>query len=245
MGNTITHSTPGIDFFDWNFSGAEIVYGSFTAGPYGIRWNTPGPKVVTVIANDDLCKSLPVKDTIQVHGLPEAKITLLEPSVGEKICTGDSLYLQAATFQQEGTSYQWLPQQFFGESNSFRQWGTVDFARYVMVKVTDKYNCGSSDSLFIDAQPCCQVFFHNAFTPNNDGHNDRFGVISRGHHQISVFRIQNRWGQTVFETADERVKWDGTFNGQPQDMGTYFYYIKYKCADGKFYEDKGEMMLVR
>ena len=60
-----------------------------------------------------------------------------------------------------------------------------------------------------------------------------------------MFRVQNRWGQTVYESRNERAGWDGSYGGKPQDMGTYFYYVKYKCSDGNFYEDKGELVLVR
>ncbi|MBS1645222.1 MAG: gliding motility-associated C-terminal domain-containing protein [Bacteroidetes bacterium] len=54
----------------------------------------------------------------------------------------------------------------------------------------------------------------------------------------------NRWGQVVYESRVETNGWDGTYNGKPQDMGTYYYYINYKC-DGKNIEDRGEFLLLR
>jgi len=48
----------------------------------------------------------------------------------------------------------------------------------------------------------------------------------------------------VYETKIERSGWNGMFNGEPQPMGTYFYYISYKC-DGKDMEDRGEFLLMR
>ena len=80
---------------------------------------------------------------------------------------------------------------------------------------------------------------------NKDGRNDVFRIVSDGHHELKTFRIQNRWGATVFETADEQTNWDGTYNNIPQDMGTYYYYVKYKCIDGNYYEKKGEVLLMR
>ena len=97
----------------------------------------------------------------------------------------------------------------------------------------------------INAKPCCEVFFPNVFSPNNDGKNDVFKVVTVGHHEIANFRVVNRWGQTVFETKDERRGWDGTYNGKDQEMGTYFYYIKYVCSGNQYQEQKGEVMLVR
>jgi gliding motility-associated-like protein len=236
----ISYSTPGIDNYNWNgFDGGDVVYGALTKGPYGIRWNTPGPKVITVIATDSVCKSKPTTATINIHDLPDAHITV----TSNTICSGDSIRFSAPF--ETGNTYQWLPHQFFDESNSSVKWGTVDYTRSVILNVTSSYNCKATDSVLITAKPCCQVYFPNAFSPNRDGKNDYFRVISQGHHEITSLRVQNRWGQTVFETADEKIGWDGTLNGKPQDIGTYFYYIKYKCSDGKFYEDKGELMLVR
>jgi gliding motility-associated-like protein len=87
----------------------------------------------------------------------------------------------------------------------------------------------------------------SGFSPNGDGRNDRFHILTIGHHQIANFRVVNRWGQTVFETRDEANGWDGTFNGIPQDIGTYYYYIRYRCSEAKprDIEEKGEFVLIR
>lgn len=236
----VSYASEGIDLYQWDMAGAEVVYGSYTKGPYGVRWNTAGIKTIQVTATNDECVSLPVTDIVNVHDLPIASIQKVSNT---KICAGDSILLEA--YFQPNYSYQWLPSQFFGETGTSEQWARVDFTRSIQLNVTDEYNCRNTDSVLITAQPCCEVLYPTAFTPNNDGLNDYFHSLQPGHHQIISFRVQNRWGQTVFETADERTKWDGTFQGRPQDMGTYFYYVKYKCVDGKIYEEKGEVTLVR
>jgi hypothetical protein len=48
----------------------------------------------------------------------------------------------------------------------------------------------------------------------------------------------------MFEGGNSNVQWDGTYNGIPQDMGTYFYYLKYDCG-GKTREIKGDVTLIR
>ena len=64
----------------------------------------------------------------------------------------------------------------------------------------------------------------NAFSPNNDGHNDFYGAKgachpeSSGHYRSIVeFHgyIFNRWGQKLFEWTDVSKGWDGTYNGSP------------------------------
>ncbi|RYZ47255.1 MAG: gliding motility-associated C-terminal domain-containing protein, partial [Sphingobacteriales bacterium] len=237
----VAWTTTSIDKYDWDYDGGNMIYGSIPAGPFGIRWDTPGEKIVRVLATDNECTSLPVYDTIDVHARPDATITALGPI---NICAGDTVLLEGV--YDADNSYKWRPEQYFSARNSYQESAKIDFIGYVSLTVTNEFNCVSTDSLLINAEPCCDVYFPNAFTPNNDGLNDVFRMIRKGGtNTISVFRVQNRWGQTVFETADDRSSWDGTFNGKPQDMGTYHYYIRYKCADGNYYDDKGEFMLIR
>jgi gliding motility-associated-like protein len=115
---------------------------------------------------------------------------------------------------------------------------------YVSLKVTNAFGCTNSDSVLISPEACCKVSFPNAFTPNNDGRNDRFRPVFNGYHRFSGFRIFNRWGQTVYESINTDAEWDGTFGGVPQDMGIYFYFIKYDCG-GKTIEEKGDFTLIR
>lgn len=243
---TVASSSTGIDSFEWNFAGGDA-YGSFPKGPYQVIWSSPGLKTVSAIAidkgtriDDIACRSLPVQKDIIVRELPTAMIMA---NLGGKICAGDSMRFEA--YNEANYTFQWVPQQFFDEYSASVQWGKIDFPRYVYLKVTNQYNCMATDSVYVNAQPCCELTFPTAFTPNNDGLNDRFRAITLGNHEMSLFRIQNRWGQTVYESTNPAWGWDGTFNGVPQDMGTYFYFIRYKCLDGKTYENKGEFMLMR
>jgi gliding motility-associated-like protein len=74
--------------------------------------------------------------------------------------------------------------------------------------------------------------------------NNRYKPMFAGYHRFHTFRITNRWGQTLFQSTDSDPSWDGTFNGVPQDMGVYFYYIKFDCG-GKTIEQKGDCTLIR
>ena len=56
--------------------------------------------------------------------------------------------------------------------------------------------------------------------------------------------IANRWGQIVYESVSNELGWDGSFNGVPQELGVYFYFISYDC-NGKNIQEKGEVTLVR
>jgi gliding motility-associated-like protein len=84
----------------------------------------------------------------------------------------------------------------------------------------------------------------NVFTPNGDQTNDVFTVSAE---RIAAYHILifNRWGNTVAESDDVLMAWDGTLNGEPVSEGTYFYRIAATGTDGKSYDKTGFFELVR
>jgi gliding motility-associated-like protein len=159
---------------------------------------------------------------------------------------GDTVLMQA-TAVDSGDTYTWLPKPFFADGAQPTALGVIQFSGYVGVEVTSQWGCKAADSILATTHPCCEVSLPTGFTPNGDGRNDRFRIITKGHHKVSEFRVVNRWGQTIFETRDETRGWDGTFNGQLQDVGTYYYYVRFRCREGagRDIEQKGEVVLIR
>jgi gliding motility-associated-like protein len=68
----------------------------------------------------------------------------------------------------------------------------------------------------------------DAFTPNQDGHNDKFTIIHSSQIIISL-EVFNRWGNKVYESTDYQNDWDGKGSGhllgQNLPSGTYYYII--------------------
>ena len=237
----------GIQLYNYNFGG-NVVYGAQDSGPYGVTYSPAGQYVVSVIAVTNNCPSRLVTDTINVHPTPDAQIQLLSSSVS--VCSGDSVHLAVNNDQDPYSHYKWTPRTYFVSrpDSTPAVYATPFGSGAVKVQVTSSHGCIGTDSIEIMAAPCCSVYFPSAFSPNGDGLNDVFRPITQGHHVVKSFRVVNRWGQTVFETRDERKGWDGTFNEVPQDMGTYYYYISYECDDNNGnsnLEQKGEFILMR
>ena len=65
--------------------------------------------------------------------------------------------------------------------------------------------------------PSMRISGAQAWSPNNDGHNDKLKVLTRNIRELKYFRIFNRWGQLVFETNSLTRGWDGMFNGKLRD----------------------------
>jgi len=94
----------------------------------------------------------------------------------------------------------------------------------------------------------------NAFSPNDDGTNDRYGAkgvndpnSSGRYKSIVSFHawIFNRWGQKLYEWTDVSGSWDGTYNGKPVKEGVYYVLVKAKGADGREYNIKRDVNLMR
>lgn len=228
------------DAFYWEFDNAQVLLGS-GPGYYKLRWDVPGQKVVMLKTEKAACLSKPFYDTLIVHEDPAASIVYKSTS---EICAADTVYFRAADLGSDYT-YTWAPERFFDLNGQRELYAKVQKTGYVTLTVTDPYGCIGRDSSLVNTYSCCQATLPSAFTPNGDGRNDLFRIISPGNFALSSFRVVNRWGQTIFETLNQNEGWDGTFMGKPQPTGSYFYFLRLKCSDENIVEQKGELMLVR
>ncbi len=94
----------------------------------------------------------------------------------------------------------------------------------------------------------------NAFSPNGDYTNEIYGAkgvndpSSKGRYRSIVefhAYIFNRWGQKLFEWTDISKGWDGTYKGSPVKEGVYFVFVKARGSDGKVYEIRKDVNLIR
>ena len=77
---------------------------------------------------------------------------------------------------------------------------------------------------------CKDILLPSAFTPNDDGLNDTYGISNpfvAG--EILAFQIFDRWGNIVFETVDPLDRWDGSYQGSPVNPGVFLYKIQFRC----------------
>lgn len=70
----------------------------------------------------------------------------------------------------------------------------------------------------------------NAFTPNGDGFNDLWQITDLANYPNCTVDIFNRYGQALFHSKGYGKPWDGTFNGQNLQPGTYYYIINIKTG---------------
>lgn len=115
----------------------------------------------------------------------------------------------------------------------------------------DKNGCTAESQTRIFVSKDRNVFFPNAFSPNNDGNNDGF-FIHAGKDATAVLRLQvfNRWGSLVYELGehapnDPSTAWRGQFNLKDAPPGIYVYRAEIRFIDNESREYMGDILLMR
>lgn len=84
----------------------------------------------------------------------------------------------------------------------------------------------------------------NAFTPGRFGVNSIVSVRGFGIGKME-WRIYNRWGQMVFQSASKRAGWNGYYKGKLQPTDVYTYTLDVEFTDGKKLRKTGDITLLR
>lgn len=90
-----------------------------------------------------------------------------------------------------------------------------------------------SSSNHVSVEVTTDIFMPNAFTPNNDQHNDVFKPVVRFAPAKYTMIIYDRSGFPIFQSDNIDVGWDGTINGNAMaPQGVYVYHIQYTSFNG-------------
>ncbi len=169
--------------------------------------------------------------TISANARPSVSVQ----SSAELIVQGAPVVFSAAGAGATGT-YEWTytdslnttPQSFpnnTGESITVRPMYNSTY----YVEGTTEFGCKNRDSIYVEVVVEPTVVLPSAFSPNGDGVNDEFKIITNEAIDLLVFQVYNRWGQLIFDAkGDINAGWDGTFNGSQQNVGVYVYFMEYQ-----------------
>lgn len=120
------------------------------------------------------------------------------------------------------------------------------------IEVTSTDGCKASDNVTVlVACSDANLNLPSAFTPNNDGKNDKFYPLTRGYRMINKFIVYNRWGNKVFERYNfapnsPSFGWNGdTKDKQTLDSAVFVWIVEATCDVGQKVEAKGTVVVVR
>lgn len=236
-GQSVALQATGGDIYSW--SPAATLNNSSIAAP------TAKPETsttYTVYSKENTCG---FDSTMQVQ------VTVNPTPVVDAIKANDiTCQLPTAQLHASGSavsSYVWVPAIGLNKANLADPISSADTTTTYFVTGSNQFGCSATDSVtvFVEADGKWSFVAPNAFTPNNDGHNDCFRVITKGGAVIEEFAIFNRWGQRLFSSNNQTACWNGLFNGEKQPAGTYVYMIKVRTVCGNIRKGTGTMILVR
>lgn len=113
------------------------------------------------------------------------------------------------------------------------------------VQYTNEYWSQEASPLTVSISES-KLEFPNAFSPNGDGINDIYKAKD-GYQSIVEFHatIFSRWGQKIYSWDDPAGGWDGKYKGKDVKQGVYFVLVKAKGADGRKFNIRKDVNLLR
>jgi len=114
----------------------------------------------------------------------------------------------------------------------------------VTLYITDALGCVDSTTQTITVSLDLNLFVPTGFTPNGDGLNDFFNVVTRNVIDFHLI-IFSRWGEILFETRDKNFQWAGDYKGDPLPEGVYVWKIDATLIGGTKGNKAGTVTLIR
>ena len=206
-------------FFSLNGAAFELtdVFDSLTAGNYELT--------VEDVSGCQYQTTLSLKDGMT-----------LRVDLGEDIFvkTGTEVWLEPIVNVPRGTitNLRWDGGALKEDCICWQQMIVAERTERYRVTATNALGCMATDTIQVTVDSLGRVFVPNAFSPNEDGYNDRFMIFS-GEKDVLIERFQvfDRWGSRVFMAEqflpnDPQYGWDGKLNGQFVNTGVYVYTIE-------------------
>ena len=179
--------------------------------------------------NDCVADTFGSKVEVIVNPLPIAVITPSEITIYE----GEVINLIVGEYQ----IYEWYNAE--DDLLSVNSELSVTDSGSFYVFVIDENNCNDfSENAIVHTVRRTEIYIPTAFTPNGDDHNELF-VISGNYINSYSMKIYNKWGEELFVSNSIYKYWDGTFDNNKVQQGTYFYIVEVIGEDGNLFKKSG------
>jgi len=157
---------------------------------------------------------------VQIYSLPNFTI---QPG-NVTISNGDTL--QLTVIGTNISTYKWTPVQNINNSTNSNPMVWPDHTVTYTLEATSADGCVRSKQVTVNV--ISGIFIPTAFTPNNDGLNDRWGISGLEIYPDCQVTVFNRWGQIVFQSSGYARPWDGSLKGQKFPTSSFVYLIDLK-----------------
>ena len=233
----------------WNIDyGNGIVSNSPVTSPY---FET-GDYIMKLTATSANACSIDSSMRVKVFGAFDAEI---QTASGDTIVDlGESIDLSVHVYPPRNiTEVNWEGDSIVNPYSPYTEAQPIDDGFYV-IELEDEHGCTATDSLRVMVEKNYEdrIYAPNAFSPNDDGFNDFFGLDVKENtvREITSLRIMSRYGAVVYEctdcpTGNVNTGWDGRLGGKPLESSVYIWAAEVDFVDGTSQLFTGDVTLLR
>lgn len=207
-----------ITYWNWNFNDAktsalqQTEYAFNKSGDYNIK--------LTVATNNNCSADTII--TIHIYDYP------LVSAANELLVKENTSVQIKPTYKGDIQRYNWKPALYLNnDSIAYPVTSPTDNIIY-QLSATGIGNCITTKNINVKVLHLLGV--PNTFSPNGDGINDKWVLHNLEYFTNCSVNVFNRSGKNIYSSSAYNNAWDGTYNGKPLPVGTYYYVIKTQDA---------------
>ena len=236
--NTTLNGSGGTQYF---WSPSSYLNDHRIAAP--IAKMLPGTITYTLnVIDGNGCASLQ-PDRVTITVTREAKVFAGNDTT---LAIGQPLPLMAIDLNGSGfTQYEWIPHDGLSDPYSAYPIALPDRNMWYTVIARNALGCTARDDIRVTVYKGPEIYVPQAFTPDGNGTNDILRAVPAGIASFHYFRIYDRWGKMLFQTATPSIGWDGKLGGTYQPTGTYVWMAEGVDYKGNIVYRKGTVIIVK
>ena len=221
---------------DWTFGGAVDPDVSSEESPV-VCFNAIGTYTITLTVTSENGATSSINSTITVNDNPTISVR------NDTIIDVGGSALLSVSGATSGT-FIWTPDEGLScPECEFTQASPENTTTY-QVYYIDENGCTDQDTVKVWVNFAIGIGVPSGFSPNGDGENDVLFVKGFGISAIN-FRVFNRYGELIFESDNQEIGWDGTYQNREENPGVFTWVLNYSLEDGSSGMLKGNTTLVR
>jgi gliding motility-associated-like protein len=234
----------------WEIIPENITPTTSGANDLQVSLSTPGfHSVIMNVFTTDGCRFVDTfQNLVQVYPSPTANFDY-NPN---KLNTFESTAYMQDLSSWDVTSIQWFspgsnPSQSTEVNPVFYFPEEVPGLYPVTLAVSNDFGCTDTLTRIIEVEHIIITYVPNSFTPDGDEFNNVWkpSVLGADEFDAEVL-VFDRWGSLVWQSHDLSVGWDGTFNGNYVQDGTYVWKMRLKNPyTGEREEHTGHVNILR
>ena len=201
-----------------------------------------------LLIEDDLgCRTY---DTISIGGIGSISVEIEKPPL---IARGESVQLHPILSRPFGDldTIIWSPPLWLNHTDILNPTSTP-FDEIIYTVYVETYDhCWDTSAVRVLVKTPLDFYIPNVFTPNRDNINDWWTIYgSERVEKILELRVFDRWGEMLFkrsnfEHSNERLGWNGRYQGQLVPSAVYVYSATVLLTDGEIIPVTGDVTVIR